>query len=112
MKPFLFNEVFDVNTNLVIKNPGVASLPAVVIDDFLKHPEEAREVVGMAPAANWKHVEGGCNFVDYYRLPAALSDPVSEQHGLGCAPGRADGLFDRHPACGRERRRQLVHADP
>jgi hypothetical protein len=66
MKPFLFNEVFDVNTNLVIKNPGVAGVPAVVIDDFLKHPDEVREVVGMAPAPNWKHVDGGRNFVDYY----------------------------------------------
>jgi len=66
MKPFLFNELFDVNTNLVIKNPGVAAVPAIVIDDFLKRPEQAREVVGTAPAANWKHVEGGRNFVDYY----------------------------------------------
>ena len=66
MKPFLFNELFDVNTNLVIKNPGIESIPAVVIDDFLKHPQQAREVVGSAPAANWKYVEGGRNFVDYY----------------------------------------------
>jgi hypothetical protein len=37
-----------------------------VIDDFLKHPEEVREVVGRAPAANWKNETGGRNFVDYY----------------------------------------------
>jgi hypothetical protein len=66
MKPFLFDELFDVNLNLAIKNPGVAGVPAVVIDDFLKHPERVREVVGSAPAANWKHVEGGRNFADYY----------------------------------------------
>lgn len=66
MKPFLFNEVFDVNTNLTVKNPGLASIPAVIIDDFLKHPEAAREVVGTAPAPNWKTVAGGRNFVDYY----------------------------------------------
>jgi hypothetical protein len=66
MKPFLFNEVFDVNVDLVIRNPGVAGVPAVVIDDFLKRPEEVREVVGSAPAPNWKLVEGGRNFVDYY----------------------------------------------
>jgi hypothetical protein len=66
MKPFLFNELFDVNTDLVIRNPGVAGVPAVVIDDFLKRPEEVREVVGSAPAPNWKLVEGGRNFVDYY----------------------------------------------
>jgi hypothetical protein len=66
MKPFLFNDLFEVNTNLVIKNAGLASIPAVVVDDFLKHPERVREVVGTAPAPNWKHVEGGRNFVDYY----------------------------------------------
>jgi len=32
----------------------------------LKHPEQAREVVGSAPAANWKYEQGGKNFVDYY----------------------------------------------
>ncbi len=66
MKPFLFNELFDVNTNLVVKNAAPASIPAVVIDGFLKSPAEARSVVGTAPAANWKYVEGGRNFVDYY----------------------------------------------
>lgn len=66
MKPFLFNEVFDVNTNLVVKDAALPSIRAVVIDGFLKHPDEARSVVGTAPAANWKHVEGGRNFVDYY----------------------------------------------
>jgi hypothetical protein len=66
MKPFLFNEVFDVNPNLDIKDAGLPSIPAVFVDSFLKHPGEARAVVGSAPAANWKHVEGGRNFVDYY----------------------------------------------
>jgi hypothetical protein len=42
------------------------AIPTVVIDDFLKHPEEARDVVGRAPAANWKHENGGSNFSDYY----------------------------------------------
>ena len=66
MKPFLFDELFDVNTNLVIKKAGRDPIPGVVIDEFLKHPQQVREVVGSAPAANWKHVEGGRNFVDYY----------------------------------------------
>ena len=66
MKPFLFNELFDVHTNLVIKNAGLGLMPAVMIDDFLKHPSRVREVVGSAPAPNWKYVEGGRNFVDYY----------------------------------------------
>jgi hypothetical protein len=66
MKPFLLNEVFDVNLNLSIKNAGVEGVQGIVIDDFLKHPGEARELLGTAPAANWKHVEGGRNFADYY----------------------------------------------
>jgi uncharacterized protein (TIGR02466 family) len=65
--PFLFNELFDVQKNLKIDLQLVdGKIPTVVIDDFLKHPERVREVVGRAPAANWKHEAGGRNFVDYY----------------------------------------------
>jgi hypothetical protein len=42
------------------------AIPTVVIDNFLKHPEQARDVVGGGPAANWKLEKGGKNFVDYY----------------------------------------------
>ena len=66
MKPFLFNEVFEVNTDVAVKNAPLPSIPAVFVDGFLKRPAEARAVVGSAPAANWKYVEGGRNFVDYY----------------------------------------------
>jgi Family of unknown function (DUF6445) len=66
MKPFIFNELFDVNTNLAIKKAGLDAIPAVVIDNFLKHPTRVREVVGSAPAPNWKFIAGGRNFVDYY----------------------------------------------
>src|SRR4051794_7931087 len=66
MKPFLFNELLAVNTDLAIKNAAVPSVSALTIDGFLKNPTDVRSVVGTAPAANWKHVEGGRNFVDYY----------------------------------------------
>jgi hypothetical protein len=66
MKPFLLNELFDVNPEMDIQNANVPGVPAVVVDNFLKHPAEARAVVGSAPAANWKIQEGGRNFVDYY----------------------------------------------
>ena len=66
MKPFLFNEVFAVNAKLAIKDAGVPGVQAVFIDHFLKNPVRVREVVGSAPAPNWKHVDGGRNFVDYY----------------------------------------------
>jgi uncharacterized protein (TIGR02466 family) len=65
-KPFLFNELFDVNINLAVNQQTGDTIPAVVIDDFLKQPERVREVVGSTPAANWKHEDGGRNFVDYY----------------------------------------------
>jgi uncharacterized protein (TIGR02466 family) len=66
-KPFLFNDLFEVRPGLKINlEPIQNAIPTVVIDDFLKHPEEARDVVGRAPAANWKHEKGGRNFVDYY----------------------------------------------
>lgn len=66
-KPFLFNELFDIRTDLKLKlEPIRDKVPTVVIDDFLKQPERVRDVVGQAPAGNWKHEQGGKNFVDYY----------------------------------------------
>lgn len=66
-QPFLLNEVFEVNRDLKLKLEPVRDLiPTVVIDDFLKYPEQAREIAGATPAANWKYEQGGRNFVDYY----------------------------------------------
>jgi uncharacterized protein (TIGR02466 family) len=66
-KPFLFNELFEVRPDLKLSlEPIQNAIPTVVIDELLKHPDEAREVVGSAPAANWKHEKGGKNFIDYY----------------------------------------------
>lgn len=66
-RPFLFNEVFAVRKDLEIRLEGIHNvIPTVIVDNFLAHPENAREIVGSTPAANWKHVEGGRNFVDYY----------------------------------------------
>jgi uncharacterized protein (TIGR02466 family) len=66
-EPFLFNELFEVRTDLRLSlEPIKNAIPTVVVDDFIKHPEQARDVVGRAPAANWKHEQGGKNFVDYY----------------------------------------------
>ena len=79
-KPFLLNELFDVRTDLKLKLEAIQDkIPTVVVDDFLKHPEQARDVVGSAPAANWKHEKGGKNFVDYYdcRLRFPLMYPNS-----------------------------------
>ena len=66
-KPFLFNDLFEVRTDLKLSlEPIQNAIPTIVIDDFVKHPEEAREMVGRAPAPNWKHEKNGKNFVDYY----------------------------------------------
>lgn len=67
VRPFLFNELFDVHPNLTIDMVPIAdAIPAIVIDDVLRYPDRVRDVVGRAPAANWKHEEGGRNFIDYY----------------------------------------------
>ena len=66
-KPFLFNELFEVRPDLKLTlEPIQDAIPTVVIDNFLKKPEQARDIIGQAPAANWKHEHGGRNFVDYY----------------------------------------------
>jgi uncharacterized protein (TIGR02466 family) len=79
-KPFLFNELFDVRPDLKLDlEPIQKAIPTVVIDNFLKHPEEVRYLVGSTPAANWKHEKGGRNFVDYYdcRLRFPIRPPNS-----------------------------------
>ena len=66
-KPFMFNDLFEVRPDAKLGlEPIRKEIPTIVIDDFLKHPDEARDVIGRAPAANWKHEKGGRNFVDYY----------------------------------------------
>ncbi len=80
-KPFLFNELFAVRPDLKLALQPVQNvIPTVVIDDFLQHPDEARDVVGRTPAANWKHEPGGRNFVDYY--DCRLRFPIRPPNGM------------------------------
>ncbi|HET7608547.1 MAG TPA: TIGR02466 family protein [Gammaproteobacteria bacterium] len=80
-EPFLLNELFEVRPDLKLSlEPIQNTIPTVVVDDFLKHPERARDVVGRAPAANWKHVQGGKNFVDYY--DCRLRFPIFYPNGM------------------------------
>ena len=66
-QPFLFNELFEIESDVnLVPRPVQDKIPLLVIDNVLKHPDRVREVVGSAPAANWKHEAGGRNFVDYY----------------------------------------------
>lgn len=66
-KPFLFDELFEVRRDLKLSlEPIRNAIPTVLVDDFLQHPEDVRELVGRAPAPNWKYEKGGRNFVDYY----------------------------------------------
>ena len=79
-KPFLFNELFEVRSDVKVNLEPIGNeIPTIVIDGVLKHPEEVREVVGRAPAPNWKHEPGGRNFVDYYdcRLRFPIRPPNS-----------------------------------
>ena len=80
-KPFLFDELFEVRKDLKLSlEPIRNAIPTIVIDDFLQRPEEARELVGRAPAPNWKHEKGGKNFVDYY--DCRLRFPIRYPNGM------------------------------
>jgi len=98
-KPFLFNELFDVRTDFKVSlEPIQNTIPTIVVDHFLKNPAEARDVVGSTPAANWKHEQGGKNFVDYYdcrlRFPmrqpstmiAAAQHVIRQVYGINTRP--------------------------
>ena len=79
-KPFLFNELFELHSNIGIDlQPIEDQIPTVVLDNLLKHPDRVREVIGSTPATNWKHEPGGRNFIDYYdcRLRFPIRHPNS-----------------------------------
>jgi uncharacterized protein (TIGR02466 family) len=79
-RPFLFNDLFAINSNISYGLQAIQDrIPIAVIDNLLKHPDEVRDVVGSAPAPNWKHEQGGRNFVDYYdcRLRFPIRHPNS-----------------------------------
>jgi len=87
-KPFLFDELFEVHTDLKLSlEPIKNAIPTIVIDNFLKHPEDVRDVVGRAPAPNWKHEKGGKNFVDYY--DCRLRFPIRYPNGMIAAAQQA-----------------------
>ena len=101
-KPFLFNDLFAINPNFgVIQEPIHDEIPMLVIEDLLKHPEEVRDVVGRMPATNWKHEQGGRNFIDYYdcrlRLPvrypnsliAVAQQAIQKVYGIATRPADA-----------------------
>ena len=80
-KPFLFDHLFEVRPDLKLSlEPIQNAIPTVVIDNFLQRPDEARDVVGRAPAANWKHEKGGRNFVHYY--DCRLRFPIRYPNGM------------------------------
>ena len=101
-RPFLFNELFDVRPNFSVAREAIeGAIPTLIIDDFLKRPEQVREVVGQTPATNWKHEPGGRNFVDYYdcrlRFPirypnkviAAAAQAIYQAYGIKTRPADA-----------------------
>jgi hypothetical protein len=101
-KPFLFDELFDIRNDFTVNlQPIEGTIPTVVIDNVLRYPERAREIVGSTPAANWKHEEGGRNFVDYYdcrlrfpirhpnKLIAFAQQAISRVYSLATRPADA-----------------------
>jgi uncharacterized protein (TIGR02466 family) len=101
-RPFLFNDLFDLHTQLGIElEPIDATIPAVRIDNVLKHPAKVREIIGSTPAVNWKHEEGGRNFVDYYdcrlrfpirypnKLVALAQQVIAKVYSLKTSPADA-----------------------
>lgn len=101
-RPFLFNELFDVRPDLSFElRPIQDAIPVLVIDNLLKRPDRVREVVGSAPAANWKNEPGGRNFIDYYdcrlrfpiRYPNSLisvaQQAISKVYGVKTRPADA-----------------------
>jgi hypothetical protein len=66
-KPFLLGEALAVNQRATFHPDSVGgSVPVLVSDNLLADPRFMRTVLRDSYAPNWKHREGGRNFVDYY----------------------------------------------
>ncbi|HEX2829647.1 MAG TPA: DUF6445 family protein [Burkholderiales bacterium] len=94
VKPFIFDELFRLNLTLAPpQGTMVGEVPVLTIEDVLQDPQAVRETVGKAPATNWRLLEGGRNFVDYYdcRLRFPVFPPVGiialAQHAIERAYG-------------------------
>jgi Family of unknown function (DUF6445)/2OG-Fe(II) oxygenase superfamily len=81
VKPFIFDQIFRLNQNLTPPTrTGVSEVPVLVFDDVLQDPQDARAMVGTAPATNWGYPPGTRNFVDY--RDCRLRFPVFPPCGL------------------------------
>jgi hypothetical protein len=66
-KPFLLGEALAIHEQSHFHPETVGDVvPVLVSDDVLRDHRPMRTVLRDSYAPNWKHVEGGGNFVDYY----------------------------------------------
>ncbi len=79
VKPFIFDQLFRLNQNMMPpKSANLGEIPLVMIEDVLQDPQGVRDTIGRSPATNWGYPEGTRNFIDYRdcRLRFPVFPPV------------------------------------
>jgi len=66
MKPFLYDHLFDISTNIEGKIKYINKEKILILDGFFKNFLELQNMVFSCPPGNWKYKEGTKNYVDYY----------------------------------------------
>jgi len=73
MTPFLHNELFAVNKEVEININKIGDMKCLIIDNIFSNFDALREMVLQCPPGNWKYIEGGRNYVDYYDCRIAFN---------------------------------------
>ena len=66
MKPFLYDEVLEVNKPLEVNSFTMGGIPIITVDNLFKSIEPLRNIILNTPVGNWKYHPQGKNYVDYY----------------------------------------------
>lgn len=76
MKPFIFNELFQVNTDLHGEVVYFNNNKILIVDNFLKNFTELQNTINQFPPGDWKYAENTRNYIDYYDCKIMLIPPV------------------------------------
>jgi hypothetical protein len=66
VKPFLYDEVLEVNKPLAVNSFLMDGIPIVIVDNLFKSIAPLKNIILNTPVGNWKYHPQGKNYVDYY----------------------------------------------
>jgi hypothetical protein len=82
VKPFLYDEVLEVNKPLAVSSFSMGGIPIVIVDNLFKSITPLRNIILNTPVGNWKYHPQGKNYVDYYDCRINLPVLQSELYNI------------------------------